>query len=237
LLLIGRTSGESSVLRPPRPVRDATVPLKLHTTDAYILLVPPPPKLADGAAAAAAPPVHEPLYAPYVGVLVAAGAWRSRLLVFLAARPVTRTSAAVPRGDSRARSPQTNLPGIKLDRLDAKLREARLLGHLDLQCRRLGFFAAKAKSEFFWSDQISDCSIFVERRHERGFPSDALSIKRQSCQVCQPVNTSLIPGGKALKALECFVPMKHSAFECTKSSEHLSAFSTECSHTFKALGT
>jgi hypothetical protein len=23
------------------------VPLKLHTTDAYILLVPPPPKLAD----------------------------------------------------------------------------------------------------------------------------------------------------------------------------------------------
>ena len=104
LLLIGRTSGESSVLRPPRPVRDATVPLKLHTTDAYILLVPPPPKLADGAAAAAAPPVHEPLYAPYVGVLVAAGAWRSRLLVFLAARPVTRTSAAVPRGDWRARA-------------------------------------------------------------------------------------------------------------------------------------
>jgi hypothetical protein len=36
------------------------VPLKLHTTDAYILLVPPPPKLADGAAAAAAAPAHEP---------------------------------------------------------------------------------------------------------------------------------------------------------------------------------
>ena len=31
--------------------------------------------------------------------------------------------------------------------------------------------------------------------------------------------------------------MKHSAFECTKNSEHLSAFSTECSHTLKALGT
>ena len=59
MLLSGRTSGESLVLRPPRPVRDAMVPLKLHTTDAYILLVPPPPKLADGAAAAAAPPAHE----------------------------------------------------------------------------------------------------------------------------------------------------------------------------------
>ena len=37
-------------------------------------------------------------------VLVAGGAWRSRLLVFLSARPVTRTSAAVPRGYWRARA-------------------------------------------------------------------------------------------------------------------------------------
>jgi hypothetical protein len=29
------------------PCEDATAPLKLHTTDAYILLVPPRPKLAD----------------------------------------------------------------------------------------------------------------------------------------------------------------------------------------------